>query len=84
MVDEEEEERQGETQVLWALGEASDDEGEGGDKDVDQRQHLSCQREEPEHGNGATKQTDEDNQQGEEGADFLSPARRPMDWSTKK
>lgn len=74
----EEEEQEGETQVLWALGEASDDDIEGGDDDVDHHQHLSHQQEQLEHRGTTAKQTDEENRQSE-GADFVSSARRSMD-----
>jgi len=74
-----EEEEQGETQVLWALGEASDDDLEGGDDDVDHHQHLSHQQEQLEHRSRTAKQTDENNQQNGEGAGFVNSARRSMD-----
>lgn len=41
-----EEEREGEDQVLWGVGELSDDEGEGEDEDIDHHQHPSYQQEE--------------------------------------
>ena len=75
----EEEEQEGETQVLWALGEASDDNLEDGDDDVDHHQHLSHQQEQLEHRGTTAKQTDEDNRQSGEDADFVSSARRSMD-----
>jgi len=80
----EEEEQEGETQVLWALGEPSDDDAEGGDDDVDHRQPSPHQRGQLESRSRTAKQTDEDNRRSGEGADFVGLARRSTSQSRSR
>ncbi|KAJ3568391.1 hypothetical protein NP233_g5744 [Leucocoprinus birnbaumii] len=76
--DEEEEERIGEDQVLWAVGEDSGDE-EGEDEDADHHQHPSYQQEESQHKRRTTERSSEDNRKSGEGAGLMSSSRRSMD-----
>lgn len=77
-----EEEREGEDEVLWAVGEVSDNEGEDEDEDVDHHQHPLYQQDESRHN---AKDTERDkrrtsyNRRSGEGEELIGPARRSMD-----
>lgn len=74
--EEEEEEREGEDQVLWGVGELSDDEGE--DEDIDHHQHPIYQQKKPEHLSQATERKgrdSEDSKKSGEATGLMSSAR---------
>ncbi|KXN85382.1 hypothetical protein AN958_11482 [Leucoagaricus sp. SymC.cos] len=74
-------ERDGEDEVLWAVGEVSEDEAEGEDEDVDHHQHPSYQQEESQHHSRVTGRKGKDNEDSKSGEeeDLMNSTRRSMD-----